>query len=420
MKFRRGAAVLALWLGVLMTVPPVQAAPADPVKKDDIYEQINLFTEVLSIIREHYVEEVDAKKLITGAAHGMVKTLDPFSQFMEPEVYKEMKTETEGSFGGLGIRIALREGSLIVITPLPGTPAYRLGVLPEDRIIKIDAEDTKDFSLFEAVKRLRGQPGTSVKITVAREGVKDPIEFNITREVIKIETVRSRMLEDGIGYIRLIEFSKNSGDDLLSALKTLGAQGMKSLVFDLRNNPGGLLPVAIDICKTFVGDDKLVVYTEGRTQRRQDFRADKQALYGALPMAVLVNKGSASASEIFAGCVQDHRRAIIIGSQTFGKASVQTVMPLQKAPDGYGLRLTTARYFTPKGRAIHGVGLTPDILVEVPREVEAKLMGQEEELYAKDKPAEPAVKKDRAEDVVLSRAKDILKAREIFNGSGTP
>ncbi|HMU96018.1 MAG TPA: S41 family peptidase [Elusimicrobiota bacterium] len=395
-------------------LPPVRSAV------DTTYEQIKLLVDVLQYIREQYVESVDQKAIVYGAASGMTRALDPFSQFMEPEAHKEMKTETQGQFGGLGIRIAVRDGWLTVITPMPDTPAYRLGILPGDKIVKIEDEVTQGLSVEDAVTRLRGKPGTKVSLTIAREGDKEPRVFSITREVIKIQSVKSALLDGGIGYLRLSEFIETSNADLLKAGRELKSKGMNSLILDLRNNPGGLLTSAVDVTKLFLGDNKLIVYTQGRAQPRADYLADAQAPYGNLPLAILVNGGSASASEIVTGALQDQRRAIIVGSETFGKGSVQSVIPLE---DGSALRLTVAKYYTPSGRSIHRDektkkgGITPDIVIAVPRETEAKLQSQSEEVYAKDKAPQSTVKsEERVKDEVLDRAVEILKAEAVFKG----
>lgn len=381
---------------------------------EETYEKLKLLVDVVGLIQEHYVEPVDTKKLVYAAASGMTRSLDPFSQFMEPALHKEMKTETEGQFGGLGIRISIKDGVLTVVTPLPGTPAYRLGILPGDKIIKIEGESTEGITIEEAVTKLRGTPGTEVKITIVREGVKEPIDYTVTREWIKLESVKSKMVDKEIGYVRLIEFSAQTNKDLDSTLKEMQDKGMKSLIVDLRNNPGGLLTSAYEVTKKFLGDEKMIVYTQGRKpEQKQEFRAEKKGSYQDLPLTVLVNKGSASGSEIVAGALQDHKRATIIGSQTFGKGSVQSVFPLS---DGSGLRITTAKYYTPNGRVIHDKGITPDVVIEVPKEIEGKLMAQEEMFYAKDKESESAVKKELVEDAVLKRAIEILKTKETFSG----
>ncbi|MGQ0645732.1 MAG: S41 family peptidase [Elusimicrobiota bacterium] len=399
-------------LVVLTQMPPVRSGA------DAAYGQIKLLVDVLQHIREQYVEEVERKDLIYGAAAGMVRTLDPFSQFMEPEAHREMRTETEGEFGGLGIRIAVREGWLVVVTPLPETPAYRLGILPGDKIVKIEGESTQGITVVEAVQKLRGKPKTKVTITVFREGTEEPRDYTITREIIRIQSVRSLMKDGGVGYIRLAEFIEPSLPDLVKAMKALEKEGMKSLVLDLRNNPGGLLSSAVDVCKVFLGENKLLVYTQGRTQPRQDFKADGKALYPDIPVVVLVNHGSASGSEIVAGALQDHRRALILGSETFGKASVQSIIGLD---DGSALRLTTAKYYTPNGRLIHRDekskkgGITPDIVINIPKETEAKLQAQSEELYSKDKKPRSIVKEEEhVRDEAMERAVEMLKAQAIF------
>jgi len=394
-------------------------------QKDDTYKQINLLLDVLKYTEENYVDEVDRNKLLISAIKGLLKPLDPFSQFMEPDTYKELKVETEGQFGGLGIRIAVRDEWITVITPLPGTPAYKVGILPNDKIIKIEGESTYGMSIEEAVKRLRGTPGTKVTITISREGVKDPIDFTITRDIIKIEVIKYKMLENNIGYIALFEFNSNSYNDMKKALEELKKQGMESLVLDLRNNPGGLLDQAVNIAKLFIGKNKLIVYTEGRKSPRKEYRADTTALYEDIPIVLLVNGGSASGSEILAGALQDNKRAILIGSRTFGKASVQSVIDLG---DGYGLKLTTAKYYTPSGRCIqrdesvksstqtYTGGIVPDIVIEVPKEVEAKLYQQREEIFYPGKEPSSSVKKEeQVEDVVLNRAIEIVKAIKIYS-----
>lgn len=418
MNCRKLAVSIFCALAITLWVHPVSQSVADTT-----YGQLDLLVEILTLIQDHYVEEADTKRLMYGAASGMVRALDPFSQFLEPEMHREMKTETEGQFGGLGIRIALRDGLLTVITPLPGTPAYRAGILPGDKIVRINGDSTQELNLAEAVRKLRGTPGTKVTISIFRDGVSEPADYALTREIIKIQSVRARMLEPDIGYVRIAEFSQKTNDDLTAALQRLQHDGMQSLVFDLRNNPGGLLNVAVDTCKLFLGSRKLVVYTEGRKSPRQEFRTDESAPFRTLPMVILVNRGSASGSEIVAGALQDHHRALVLGVPTFGKGSVQSVVPLSDRDDKgnqSGLRLTTAKYYTPSGRSIHRDekggkgGIIPDITIEVSREGEAKLQTQDDELYAKDRAPAPTVTKDRVEDVVLKRGVELLKAQKVF------
>jgi len=385
-------------------------------KEAEIYEQVKLLTEVFTLIRDNYVEPIEAKKLIYGACEGMVSKLDPFSQFMDPTAHEMMKSETEGKFGGLGIRIAIREGVLTVVTPLPGTPAYELGILPGDKIMKIEGKDTKDITLSQAVEFLRGTPGTKVTISILREGVKDLIDFTITRAVVKIESVPdARMLTDKIGYVELSEFSKDTPYEFDKVWKKLEKQGMKDLILDLRYNPGGLLTTAVEICKNFIGDEKLIVYTQGRGEQQAiKFFAEKKAKHEKIPLVILVNKGSASGSEIVAGCIQDWKRGVVLGEKTFGKASVQSLMPLS---DGSGLRLTTAKYYTPAGRSIHDVGITPDIIVEVSVEIMTELMKQREKIYGLPEEAQQKREKEKIKDPQIERAKEILLAQEMFSGT---
>jgi carboxyl-terminal processing protease len=365
------------------------------------YEQLRLFTEVLSIVQNQYVDEVAPKELIYSAIKGTLRGLDPHSSFLDPESYREMQVETSGSFGGLGIEITLRDDILTVVSPIEGTPAYRAGLQAGDRIVKIDGLATKDMQLADAVKKMRGKPGTKVMITIVREGWSEPKDFEIQREQIRVHSVRTQDLGGGIEYVKLRQFQEQTAHDLDQALEKFSKDGMKALVLDLRNNPGGLLTSAVEVTEKFVEDGKLVVYTEGRVRNQNmRFSAHAKKAYNGVPMVVLVNQGSASASEIVAGALQDYGRAIVVGVQTFGKGSVQTIIPLS---DGSGLRLTTAKYFTPKGRSIHGKGITPDIVVEVPKDPSGK-------------PPVPSL--DPAEelkkDVQLQRALDVIKTMRII------
>ncbi|MBI5247139.1 MAG: S41 family peptidase [Elusimicrobia bacterium] len=401
------------------------ARPASAANSDKTYEQLKLLVDVLGFIQENYVDEPEAQKLIYGAAAGMTRTLDPYSQFMEPEVHREMKTETEGQFGGVGLRLTVKDDWLTVQTPMPGAPAYRLGVLPNDRVLEIDGVATKDMTMSDALKALRGSPGTKVKMKLERgpedgaEGDWKTISIEITRELVKIESTLSMKLDGGVGYLRIAEFSAKTPDDSAEAVRKLKKDGATSLVLDLRNNPGGLLSAGVEIASMFLGESKLVVYTQGRkADSRQDFAAAAKAPYPGLPLVVLINGGSASASEIVAGAMQDHKRAVVVGERSYGKASVQSLIPL---PDGSGLRLTVARYYTPAGRAIHRDeknktgGIVPDIVVPVSQDTEAKLYAQWEMIYAKDKKARSAVKaEDMVRDEALDRAVELLKARDVL------
>jgi carboxyl-terminal processing protease len=372
------------------------------------YEQLKLFTEVLSIVQNQYVDEVPPKDLIYNAIKGTLRGLDPHSSFLDPEMYREMQVETQGAFGGLGIEITLKDDMLTVVAPIEGTPAHRAGIHSGDRIIRIEGIPTKDMALTDAVKRMRGKPGTKVVITVVREdGKEPPRDVTITREIIKVQSVRSQPLEAGIGYVRLRQFQEQSAHDLDVALEKLQKAPLQGLVLDLRNNPGGLLQSAVDITEKFIEDGKLIVYTEGRI-KNQNMRFTARSRHPALgfPMVVLVNNGSASASEIVAGALQDYGRAIVMGTPSFGKASVQTIIPLA---DGAGLRLTTAKYFTPKGRGIHGKGIEPDIVVEPPKPAANGAQ-------AEKPPAKESVKPEDEwkSDVQITRAVDLLKAMRIM------
>jgi carboxyl-terminal processing protease len=400
---------------------------------EDSYERLKVFTEVLSLIQANYVEETKPRDLIYGGIKGMLDTLDAHSSFLPPDVFKEMQVETQGSFGGLGIEITVKDRQLTVVAPIEGTPADRAGIHAGDRIVKIDGNPTKDMTLMEAVKKLRGPRGTRVTLTIHRDESPGPFELSLTREVIEVKSVRAKSLDDGIAYIRIASFHERTGKDLQKAIEQLSRDGMLALVLDLRNNPGGLLNQAVQVSDLFLEKGQLIVYTEGRI-KNQDLRfsAEHSAEIPKVPMVVLINGGSASASEIVAGALQDWKRAVVLGTKTFGKGSVQTVIPLS---DGSGLRLTTARYFTPKGRAIHGNGLQPDIVVESPRPTPPKTAGAKSEKEGepgKDRPNGRQERKiseeegdpnlqigkrngpDPAGDVQLKRAIEILKATRIL------
>ncbi len=329
------------------------------------YKELKVFGEALHYIRSSYVEPLDSKKLVYGAIRGMVGELDPHSTFLTPEMFKEMQVETKGEFGGLGIEITIKDGKLTVVSPIEGTPAYKAGVEAGDVITKINGESTEGITLMEAVKKLRGPKGTKVTITIMRKGLKKPLDITITRAIIKVKSVKYRMEDPKarVGYIRIRAFQERTDEDLANALEDLENQGMRALVLDLRNNPGGLLNQAVKVTDEFLSRGKLIVYTKGRNpEDRMTFESQESPLLPlSVPMVVLVNSGSASASEIVSGALQDWRRAVIMGERTFGKGSVQTIFPLS---DGSALKLTTAEYYTPKGRSIQEEGIIPDI--EVP------------------------------------------------------
>lgn len=414
--------VIFLSLGlIVLVVASVALSGIEKKKKDELFRQVELFSDALAIISTDYVEEINPKDLIYGALKGMLSSLDPYSQFMDPDTYNELKVETEGKFGGLGIEITIKDGLLTVVTPIEDTPAWKAGLKSNDRIVKINNELTRDMTLTDAVKRLRGKPGEAVNITILRESEKKILEFNIVRDIIKIKDIKeARILEDGIGYIRLVEFRENTPKDLNKVLGDLKKQGMSALILDLRNNPGGLLDVAANVAEKFINRGKLIVSTRGRkTSQNLEFISHEASPLLDIPMVVLINEGSASGSEIVASCLKDYKRAIILGMKSFGKGSVQTIMPLG---DGSALRLTTSKYFSPLGSQIHGKGVVPDIVVE---EGKIELTIKEEEAVQKPQDILERIEKEENKDEVerkleyksdnqLMRALDVLKAVRIY------
>ena len=326
----------------------------------ETYEELRTFSEVLTQVQKNYVDETKVKDLVQGAIRGMLSTLDPHSAYMTPEMYKEMQVETKGEFGGVGIQIGVKENRLAVIAPIDGTPAQRAGIKAGDYITKVNEESTKDLTLMDAVQKMRGPKGTKVNLTIQRDGSADPLQFTLVRDTIKIESVKSKVL-DNIGYVKLTQFQEATGRDLGRVLKQFKDQKVQSTILDLRNNPGGLLTAAVEVSEQFLPNGKLVVYTKGRESKKDEWFAKGKDQMDDSPMIILVNEGSASASEIVAGALQDYGRAVIVGTTSFGKGSVQTILPLG---DGSGLRLTTAKYYTPKGRSIQSTGITPDIVVK--------------------------------------------------------
>ncbi|MCZ6781877.1 MAG: S41 family peptidase [Proteobacteria bacterium] len=427
--------VLAAILAIMFSGGPASLASTR-------YEDLSLFTSVMNLVRRNYVEPVDERRLIRGALEGMLRELDPHSAFMDVEAYKEMQIDTRGEFHGLGIEISKREdGYVEVVSPIEGTPAHRAGIQSRDQIVSICPTEkpeswteacgsTKNMSLFEAVRLMRGRKGTEITIHIFREGFERPRPVEIVRDVVQIVSVEGRMLEDGYAYLRVRAFQERTARDLEEELAEItedAPAGLQGVVLDLRDNPGGLLDQAVKVADTWLSDG-LIVYTQGRDEsERQEYRARAEAREESYPMVVLVNDGSASASEIVAGALQDHHRALVLGTGTFGKGSVQTVYPLE---DGSGLRLTTARYYTPSGRSIQEVGIEPDIVVRarVPeterdraprrlkeRDLEGHLLNQTEI----EKPAPPAELLPRSadeegEDVQLARALEVLKSWTYF------
>jgi len=415
--------------------------------KPSRYDDLSLFTSVLTLVRGNYVEPIDESELIRGAVRGMLEELDPHSSFLDVEAYEEMQVDTKGEFHGLGIEISKqKDGFIEVISPIEGTPADRAGIMARDLIVKIcptevpedwedDCRSTKDMTLFEAVSLMRGKRGTEITINIFREGFSEPQPFKVVRDVVKVVSVSGKLLEPGYGYIRVRAFQERSVEDLESALAEIHAEAgdpFEGLVLDLRDNPGGLLDQAVRIADLWLSDG-LIVYTQGRREnQRQDFPAHNQGTEPDYPIVVLVNGGSASASEIVAGALQDQRRALVVGQDTFGKGSVQTVFPLE---GDHGLRLTTALYYTPSGRSIQEVGISPDIVVARIAEVaganprrrmrEADLAGhftqgdangdavvETEEKKLAD--GEPDTPDEEAIDQQLDRAVEVLKSWTYF------
>lgn len=403
------------------------------VAEGEGYEDLKIFTEVLSIVKKNYVEEVKIKDMVYGAIRGMLSSLDPHSGFLSPEAYKEMQVDTKGEFGGLGIQIGIKDGVLTVIAPIEDTPAYNAGIKAGDKIIKINGEPTKDMGLQDAVNKMRGQKGTSVVITIMREGWKETKDFTIVRDIIKVKSVKSKVIEENIGYVKINQFQERTASDLEAALSNLEQQHITSLIIDLRNNPGGLLNSAVEVSGQFLPAGKVVVFIKGRSGEKTEYRTEgekaaepgkeKTKLFNTIPMIVLVNQGSASASEIVAGALKDWSRAVILGVQTFGKGSVQSVIPLS---DGSGLRLTTARYYTPKGISIQSTGITPDIVLKVEPKGKEHPVIREKDLerhlkndQSEEKPKEPEemalpIEVDEKNDIQLQRAIDLLKTWKVF------
>ena len=436
--------LLVFILGVTIGLSRSQKVSA---LSNSMYEDLKVFTDVLGLLQKEYVEETKPTDLIHGAIKGMLETLDPHSAFMPPHMYKEMQEETKGRFEGLGIEITMKDGILTVVSPIEDTPAFKVGILAGDQILKIGEELTKKLTLMDSVKRLRGPKGTNVTITIMREGFTKPREFTLIRDVIPIRSVRHELLEKHYGYIRISQFQEKTDSEFEKAMKALEEENkgaLKGLILDLRNNPGGLLDQAVKVSDRFI-DSGLIVSVEGRKEdQKMKFYAHPSGNISRYPLVVLVNSGSASGSEIVAGALQDHGCGILLGTQTFGKGSVQTIFPLK---DGSGLRLTTARYFTPNGRSIQAKGIVPDIIVKpskpeeekealVPKhplekDLERHLIDVEKGLpKEKEKPKKEGSKKEEPKneeskkkeevkekkpvDNQLDRALELLKSWEVF------
>lgn len=424
MFFRKNKIIILFLSGLWLFFFLGTALKIDRTVKDETYKELTLFADALSIIQAQYVDETKPKDLIYGAMKGMLSSLDPYSEFLSPQEYSDLKADTEGRFGGVGMEITLKDGLVTVVSPIEDTPAWNAGIKAGDRIVKINEQIIKDYTLSDAVRLLRGEPGTEIKITIWRQEEKAMLDFKITRAMINIQDIKdTRIIDSNIGYIRLVEFSEKTPDDLSVALDSLLEQKMKALILDIRYNPGGLLDVAAKVTEKFLDENKIIVTTKGKGNLQNlEFRSKKASKYKDLPTVVLINEGSASGSEIVAGALQDHRRAIIIGEKTFGKGSVQTVIPLS---DGSAIKLTTSKYFTPKGASIHGIGIKPDIEIKY-ETLEKKEVKEEKDenvpeeitkaFESKEEPQDPFMQRYK-NDNQLIRAVDLLKGLLIYQGA---
>jgi carboxyl-terminal processing protease len=401
------------------------------------YEYSKTYSDVMDIVRKNYVDTTKDKDLVYNAIKGMVESLDPHSSFLTPEMYKEMQTETKGQFGGIGIEITVKDGFPTVITAIEDTPAFKAGLRSADHIVKIDSKPTKNMGLVDVVKLIRGQKGKPVLLTIMREGFDLPKDYQVMRDVIMVKSVKYRMLDDKYGYIRITQFQERTGKDLNAAvddLRKTAKGGLKGILLDLRNNPGGLLDQAVEVSDKFISDG-LITYIEGRkSEQKATYPAKKRSDDYLGPLVVLVNEGSASGSEIVAGALQDSKRAIVVGTKSFGKGSVQTIIPLA---DGSAVRLTTARYYTPSGRSIQAEGINPDIIVDndfvrrkgdkfaaiKEKDLDKHLEGskkEEEKVVEDKKPSPDAPDKDGVkiedDDIQLAMGRQILKSWESIRG----
>jgi carboxyl-terminal processing protease len=413
-------------------------APGDAKvnSKEDLYNQIELFSDAISAIRSEYVDDVDSKKAMYGALRGMLSSLDDYSQFMDPDEYRELTSEAKGEYGGIGVEITLKDGILTVITPMAGTPAEEAGIRPGDKIVRINGRTTENVTLNDSVKIMRGEPGTQITLTIWRDKDEKILDISVKRANIKIDSIEDAyLIESKIGYIRLVEFQEHCARDLETALKKLENDGMDSLILDLRNNPGGLLESAVEVSEKFIPMDRIIVSTKSRSPSQNAVYKSRGILtHREYPLVVLVNEGSASASEIVAAAIQDNKRGVILGAKTFGKGFVQTVIPLK---DDSALRLTTAAYLTPGGMSINKEGITPDVIVEqeepkdgkelsldifekVENDKDAKKSAASAKLkkstepFGKSPGLNPEQRRKIKRDNQLQRAVDLMKAIKIY------
>ena len=363
-------ALLALALPALATEPEQTPSPRAQLP----LQELRNFTEIYERIRSAYVEEVDDKTLLEYAINGMLSSLDPHSAYLQPEDFSDLQEHTSGKFGGLGIEVGMEDGLILVVTPIDDTPAQKAGIRSGDLIVSLDGETVMGMTLNQAVEKMRGAPGSDIVLEIRRKGEKSLLTFTLTRAEIKVASVRSEMLQNDIGYIRITQFQENTGADLAAAIEEWRRQQtLTGIILDLRNNPGGVLDAAVEVVDAFISNG-LIVYTEGRASNSQvSYSATSHTPAGSLPVVVLINGGSASASEIVAGALQDHQRALIVGTQSFGKGSVQSVLPIT---EDRAVKLTTARYFTPNGRSIQAEGIRPDIWIE-----QSEVTPQEQRVY---------------------------------------
>ncbi|MFO7764903.1 MAG: S41 family peptidase [Pelovirga sp.] len=426
---------LAATLAVVMLMPAATVAVAAPLNTEEDYRHLELLTDVMTIVRDNFVEEVSVDELVQGAVRGILATLDPHSSYLSATMYDDLKAEIQGEFGGIGIELSVRDDELTIVAPIEGTPACRAGIQAGDQIIAVNGEPTRDIDMMQAIQLLRGPAGESVDLLILREGSTDPFKVTIVREMIQVESVRSRLIEEDIAYVRLIQFQERTADDLadhLSRLHADSAASLSGLVLDLRNNPGGLLDAAVEVADLFL-DAGMIVSVSGRhPETQQSYQAHMEDTEPGYPMVVLINAGSASAAEIVAGALQDHQRSIVLGEQSFGKGSVQNIIPLS---DNSGLRLTTAQYYTPSGRSIQALGITPDIVARpmVMAETAETISSLREKDLEKhlhpvagaeseEQPAASASREqqDLASDYQLQRALDLLKGYARFKQQSLP